>query len=316
MKRLLFIFCVLTVLSKAQTCGNLNVETGNLSGWTLTNGFNTNTSTMAGCCSTPGSSVAIVVSTPLTAGYFGVLPHSPYGGTKILQIGDSALNIYATKATYSFVVTGNTFQYAVASIALNPANHICSSQSYNAVVLKNNTGTIFYTNQMVPATNTGTCTAGGSVFTNTVSNNNTYGCWSTFSVNIGAYISQNISVEVSAVNCTGAGHWIYCYFDGVCTAVTPTIMACGLTTGIKESSSNNSNISVWPNPAKDNVNISLNATNDTELFIYDLVGKLVMYKKDLQNENSISIRNLNQGLYFYNIVENNRSIKTGKIIKE
>ncbi len=125
-------------------------------------------------------------------------------------------------------------------------------------------------------------------------------------------------MEVSAVNCTGGGHWIYSFFDAVCSAITPTMSACSLTTGVKENKINSGDISIWPNPAKDILNLQLNSTDNlnSEIIIYDVLGKVVLHKKELVSDNTISIKNLNQGLYFYNIVQNNKSIKTGKIIKE
>lgn len=313
-KNLVFPAAILfSITVKPQACGNLDLESGNFGGWTITSGYNTNTTLMSGCCTTPGSATATIVTTPLSDPYLGVLPNSPFGGTKVGKLGNNIGSVWATRAEYTFVVTGNTFEYAMAPFAFNPSNHPCVDQNYNSVRLKDATSTVFYTNQLVPSGTTGTCSPGSGVYTFSVSQT-AFGCWSTYSVNVGAYIGQTISVEVTSAACTGGGHWAYCYFDAVCSAITPTMLPCGIM-GVSEKTVSNE-FAIYPNPAKDILNISFAGNSQhAEFIIYDILGKIVLKQNEFSETTSINIRQLNNGAYFYKFT-NGETLKTGKFIKE
>ena len=77
---------------------------------------------------------------------------------------------------------------------------------------------------------------------------------------------------------------------------------------------NNFNISVYPNPTTDYLNIKISASASFNVNIYDLNGKLLKSEK---NNTSIQIQDLTNGLYIVEIVDlesDNKIIK--KIIKE
>ena len=74
------------------------------------------------------------------------------------------------------------------------------------------------------------------------------------------------------------------------------------------------NISVYPNPTTDYLNIKISGSSNFNLNIYDLNGKLLKSEK---NNTSIQIQDLTNGLYIVEIVDlesDNKIIK--KIIKE
>ncbi len=75
-------------------------------------------------------------------------------------------------------------------------------------------------------------------------------------------------------------------------------------------------INVYPNPAKDYINIDIEATNFNkgEIELFDMQGKLV--KKDRlkgKQGNRIDVSNLNAGAYTYNVSLNGKTI-SGKVI--
>ncbi len=70
--------------------------------------------------------------------------------------------------------------------------------------------------------------------------------------------------------------------------------------------------SVYPNPAKNIVNISTKQTI-SKVQIFNIVGKKVFETKTLQN-NSINVSNLNSGIYLLRLVDQNNSTKTQKLI--
>ena len=315
-KKLLFpvVYLAANALS-AQVCGNLNFEAGNLGGWTLTSGYNSDPFLMTGCCLTAGSSAASVITTPYADPLLLSLPASPFGGTKVARIGDGTTVVWTTRAEYTFAVTGNILQFAIAPFAFNPANHTCITQSYNNVRVKDNTGTPFYSNQFIPSGTTGTCSTGSAAYTYSASLT-AFGCWSTYSVNIGPYLGTTITVEVTSSACTGGGHWAYCYFDAVCSAITPTMLPCGIAAGINPLAVQNE-ISLWPNPVSNTLHLNLNSNSDNSQFVvYDLLGNEVMKQNELKEINSFNTSNLSQGAYIYKVIMDNKTAKAGKFIKE
>ena len=73
----------------------------------------------------------------------------------------------------------------------------------------------------------------------------------------------------------------------------------------------NTDINIYPNPAKDVLNI-YNAEN-ANISIFDIVGKLVISENNISATQSINISNLTKGTYFVTINRNN-SVETQKIV--
>ena len=77
---------------------------------------------------------------------------------------------------------------------------------------------------------------------------------------------------------------------------------------------NFSNINVYPNPAKDfiNINIDVLTPNKTEIAVFDVLGRNV-YSKSLGNLNvgeitvNINTEKLKSGLYYIHVLNNNKS---------
>jgi len=53
---------------------------------------------------------------------------------------------------------------------------------------------------------------------------------------------------------------------------------------------------MFPNPAKDTVQFSVNSNENLDIEIFDMLGKSVLRVNDVQNE--VNISDLNSGLYF------------------
>lgn len=90
------------------------------------------------------------------------------------------------------------------------------------------------------------------------------------------------------------------------------------TVGLEEELSQNTILNVYPNPAKDFVNVIFNANaNINQISIIDITGKEII-KQQLNlgiglNETTISLNNLNAGVYFLSIISENK-IETQKLI--
>ena len=86
------------------------------------------------------------------------------------------------------------------------------------------------------------------------------------------------------------------------------------TLSLNDITSESDNISVFPNPASNKMTIHNKGIKlYSDVLLYDFIGKRIPVIID---NNSIDISNLNSGLYFLSFNENNRIIKTIKIIKE
>jgi len=72
-------------------------------------------------------------------------------------------------------------------------------------------------------------------------------------------------------------------------------------------------INVYPNPASDNIIFNIDhITGVTNIEIFDIMGKKVMEQK-LPDNKQIQINNLPQGIYIFQII-NNENKFTGRII--
>jgi hypothetical protein len=76
-------------------------------------------------------------------------------------------------------------------------------------------------------------------------------------------------------------------------------------------------ISAYPNPTTDFLNLKVERYEDRNLSyqLFDVNGKIIEAKKLKSEQTSISMRNLAPATYFINIIQNNKKVKTFKIIK-
>lgn len=87
--------------------------------------------------------------------------------------------------------------------------------------------------------------------------------------------------------------------------------------GIKEAENINLVCSVYPNPASDFLTLKVENydTENLSYKLFDANGKLLESKKVTGNETIISMANLFSSLYFLKVIDNQKEIKTFKIIK-
>lgn len=73
--------------------------------------------------------------------------------------------------------------------------------------------------------------------------------------------------------------------------------------------------SVYPNPASNYVNIKLTTNgNLIEVKLYNIMGELVANENLVDGNNTLSVANLPDGIYFYSIIKNNAILETKKLI--
>jgi hypothetical protein len=73
----------------------------------------------------------------------------------------------------------------------------------------------------------------------------------------------------------------------------------------------------YPNPTTENVNLVVSnySLENLEFELYDISGKIILNQKITTSETLISMGNLSTGSYFIAVNENNKKLKTFKIIK-
>ena len=70
---------------------------------------------------------------------------------------------------------------------------------------------------------------------------------------------------------------------------------------------------IYPNPAKDNVNINFGKITQGEITMYNANGQLVLTKKLNDSFVTIPLQDLSQGMYMLQIKDNNGAVITRKI---
>jgi hypothetical protein len=90
------------------------------------------------------------------------------------------------------------------------------------------------------------------------------------------------------------------------------------TVGLDENKNTNSVISVYPNPAKETVQVKFNQKNSssTTIEIRDILGKVVLIKEKIKSEEAIKVSDLKDGVYFLQVLQNGKISHTTKFIKQ
>lgn len=108
------------------------------------------------------------------------------------------------------------------------------------------------------------------------------------------------------------------YYNGGTTPFEIAIQATGKIAIEEETSVRNISykpLSVYPNPVADNnMKISLENSNRSEISIYNSNGVLINTFSKTQQEVNIDISELSSGIYFINVIQNN-ALYSGKVVK-
>lgn len=81
----------------------------------------------------------------------------------------------------------------------------------------------------------------------------------------------------------------------------------------------NNLITIYPNPFNTSITIVLNEAvrvNNTHLYIYNALGVQVMNTTIAKQQTYLETGNLPSGIYFYKLIENNKTIQSGKLISQ
>lgn len=88
--------------------------------------------------------------------------------------------------------------------------------------------------------------------------------------------------------------------------------------GIKETNTITLQLSIYPNPTSNFLILNIGNYNNERLSyqLFDNTGKLLENNKITKNESNISTENLAPAIYFLKVTNNQKEIKTFKIIKK
>jgi len=139
----------------------------------------------------------------------------------------------------------------------------------------------------------------------TASSNGTTYLWSDGATTMTTVVTPSVT-SVYTITATGNG----------CSAnafVTVTVNNCN---GIKDLATDN--ISIFPNPTTGNVTISIPVSieGNVTVEVYDAIGKLTIKENITNNMSNVNLSKLEDGMYMFKIINNNKIIKIGKIVKQ
>jgi hypothetical protein len=129
--------------------------------------------------------------------------------------------------------------------------------------------------------------------------------------------SDGANTMTTSVTPTVATTYTVTVNDGNCEATTTVFVDVQTCTGIQTIASVSNGINVYPNPTNGILNIAISSelAGNTSIEVYDALGKLVV-KETLTNETTtINTSKLTDGMYVYKVINNNKAIKIGKIVK-
>ena len=89
--------------------------------------------------------------------------------------------------------------------------------------------------------------------------------------------------------------------------------------GITENANESANVQVYPNPVSNELNITHDLSvkeGVIHLEIMDVMGRVLINKTINHTNNQIDINQLSSGLYFYNVLQNDKVVQSGKLVVE
>jgi len=210
--------------------------------------------------------------------------------TTITAAGATTYSWSNGTTTSSFVITPvSGTNYVVTGTDLNGCTNSAST-NFNINVLPNVIAQS--NNTLICAGESATLNASGA--TNYVWNTN---------VSLSSIVVSPTLTTTYSVTGTGANN---------CSAATSIVQNVSECTGIQKRTSEKNTL-IYPNPNKGTFNIELNAQGNFNAEIFNALGERVYSAKLETGTNSIHL-NENKGVYFYVIMDNTKTIETGKII--
>lgn len=200
-----------------------SVGTG-LTGWIVSEGQNTSSCTMGGCCPTAGGNDAWVRTTPWNTGsLIGTIPNSPLGGTKVLQMNDANVNIgEVVRIQQTFPVTSTNALFQLAYMAeMDGSGHVCCDQPYLKLTMLNCSNAPLACPSLSLNAPGASCTS--TVPSGWVTNSSGISwtnAWQMYSVDLTPYLGSCVTIQITVGDCSGWAHRGYAFVDMLCSPMT------------------------------------------------------------------------------------------------
>ncbi|MES2133745.1 MAG: PKD domain-containing protein [Bacteroidota bacterium] len=193
-----------------QACTNIDFESGTLNGWNTSTGFNPGFN-IAGCCQNAGGAQLIMNAGNDGCGGFPVVAA---GGNFSVRLGDNGTGGIADRLeqTFNVTTTNANFTYRYAVVFEDPGHALADQPSFQIEMLDSN-------GLQIPCTYYNVA-AGQNIpgFINSATCNNVvYKPWTNVSVDLTAYVGQNVTIRFTTYDCALGGHYAYAYIDGSCS---------------------------------------------------------------------------------------------------
>lgn len=199
-----------------QACTNIDFESGNMNGWTLTTGYHP-LFNASGCCPTAGGAQTIMSGNGVDpcSGIPVVCP----GGLFSVRLGNNGTGGIADRMEQTFSVTAANlnFTYKYAVVFQDPGHAVADQPAFTIQMLDSSGNAIpctYYNvsaGQNIPGfLNSTTC---ASVV---------YKPWTNVVVDLSSYLNQNVTIRFTTYDCSLGGHYGYAYIDGSCLAFQQT----------------------------------------------------------------------------------------------
>jgi gliding motility-associated-like protein len=211
------------------TCNNLDFETGNTSGWTVTSGNINSVNLPCDTCPSHPGGIATVVNTSSTygpckagidsLGGFSVV--APNGGNYSLLLNDISTGGKIESIKQTFLVTSSNayFTYRFAAV-LQDGSHPATDQPYfNAEVLDQTGSVISCAKYEVSASS-----SIPGWLTSTKDATVHYKPWTAVFVDLSPYIGTNVTLKFVVSDCNQSAHYGYAYIDASCSSSNPFII--------------------------------------------------------------------------------------------
>ena len=241
--------------NSVSSIANLDFETGDYTGWNLFVGDNMVSSngplsnirpivsagaidlSVTASCGADSLRHGLMTNLLSTDAICGIPLSSPFCGNYIARLNRYCNNYEAAVFNQTFAVTANQnhLNYAYA-VVLDDGGHAWGEQPYFMVIVRNTNNAIIDSVYMQAANGT---TPGFYPATNGQSTYTYFKPWTPVSIDLTAYIGQNVQIEVTASDCIYGGHSGYAYFDA-------------------KLDSTSSNLNVWPGDANYDLTVDLN----------------------------------------------------------
>lgn len=199
---------------------------------------------------------------------------------------------------------GETEDYIVNIVGSTTPTPVVNTTAASAV-----TSTTATLNGNVNANNT-TCTVSFEYGTTTA-----YGSTKVATpASVSGSTATNISAQVTGLTPNTLYHYRVKVVSGGTNYFGSDLTFNTLTTDIDENNDSEL-IKIFPNPANEVLNIRQFSNEKMTIRIVDIIGQTILTQTLTSNQNQLSISNLNDGIYFIELIKDGKIVKQHKLVK-